>query len=93
MNDAGTVAAVCAADQKEDVRVYALNRLQIILRQFKRKLPDNLCARAETCQPCSLHRQLRHKSADHHPPAAEEQANDCANVNGPVCASSASSAF
>ena len=25
--------------------------------------------------------------------AAEEQANDCANVNGPVCASSASSAF
>ena len=73
MNDAGAVAAVRAADQKKNVRVHALNRLQIILRQFKRKLPDNLCARAETCQPCSLHRQLRHKSADHHPQSARRR--------------------
>ena len=35
MNDAGTVAAVRAADQKKNVRVHALNGFQIVLRQLE----------------------------------------------------------
>ena len=47
MQNAGRVSAVRPADEQKDIRLFPPDLVDIILRQLKRELSDQLCSGAE----------------------------------------------
>ena len=70
MQNAGRVSAVRPADEQKDIRLFPPDLVDIILRQLKRKLSDQLCSGAEAGHARGLQRQLRHKARYDHPQSA-----------------------
>ena len=70
MQNAGRVSAVRPADEQKDIRLLPPDLVDIILRQLKRELSDQLCSGAEAGHARGLQRQLRHKARYDHPQSA-----------------------
>lgn len=76
MQNAGRVSAVRPADEQKDIRLLPPDLVDIILRQLKRELSDQLCSGAEAGMRAasSVSSGTRPDTIIRSPPAADEQA-------------------
>ena len=71
-------SAVRAADKQENIRIYRLYLVRIILIELEGVGLQHLCARTEACTLCSFRRQFRNEPACKHTKTARRAAGGVA---------------
>ena len=78
MQNAVGIAAVRAADKQENIRIYRLYLIRIILIELEGVGLQHLCARTEACTLCGFRRQFRNEPACKHTKTARRAAGGVA---------------